>query len=142
MTTMNSAFFLRKEDRKPKWHVIDAKGKILGRVATQIADLLRGKGLPTYTPHTASGDHVVVINASQVVLSGNKMDEKIYVRVSGYIGGKKETVAKDVMAKHPTRIIEHAVNGMLPKNRLSKFIAKYLHVYAGAEHPHDAQAGV
>lgn len=140
--TMNKAFFLRKEDRKPKWHLIDAKGKVLGRVATEIADLLRGKNKVTYTSHTASGDYVVVINAEQVLLTGNKLDDKMYVRVSGFMGGKKETSARDVLASHPERIIQAAVKGMLPKNRLSKFVFKYLRVYIGTEHPHEAQIGL
>ncbi len=140
--TMNKAFFLRVEDRQPKWHLVDAKGKVLGRIATEIADLLRGKNKVTYTPHTASGDYVVVINAEKVVLTGNKLEDKMYVRVSGYMGGKKETAAKDVLAKHPERLIEHAVKGMLPKNRLTKFVFKYLRVYVGTEHPHEAQIGL
>ncbi len=140
--TMNKTFFLRVEDRQPKWHLIDAKGKVLGRIATEIADLLRGKNKVTYTPHTASGDYVVVINAEHVVLTGTKMDDKTYIRVSGYMGGKKETVAKDMLAKHPTFLIQHAVEGMLPKNRLKKFIAKYLRVYTGTDHPHEAQIGL
>ena len=140
--TMNKTFFLRKEDREPKWHLIDLKGKILGRAATEIADLLRGKNKVTYTPHTASGDYVVVINASHVVLSGNKMEDKTYITVSGYMGGKRETKAKDLLAKDSTRIITHAVEGMLPKNKLRKFIAKYLRVFPGAEQSHEAQIGL
>jgi len=139
---MNKAFFLRKEDREPKWHLIDAEGKILGRLATEIADLLRGKGKPTYTPQTASGDYVVVINAEKVKLSGNKLEDKIYIRYSGWMGGKKELTAKEILEKHPTRIIEHAVGGMLPKNKLSNLIKKYLKLYAGKEHPHEAHIGL
>ena len=142
MNNMNSAFFLRKEDREPKWILIDAEGEVLGRLATKIADLLRGKGKPTYTSHTISGDHVVVINAAKVKLTGNKMTDKLYVRVSGYMGGKRETAARDVIKKHPTMLVEHAVEGMLPKNRLAKFIAKQLHVYADANHPHEGQLGL
>lgn len=139
---MNKAFFLRKEDREPKWHLIDAEGKVLGRLATEIADLLRGKNKPTYTPQTASGDYVVVINAEKVKLTGNKLEDKIYIRYSGYMGGKKEFTAKQILEKHPTRLIEHAVVGMLPKNKLNNIIKKYLRLYAGKEHPHEAKLGL
>lgn len=139
---MNKAFFLRKEDREPKWHLIDAEGKVLGRLATEIADLLRGKGKATYTPHTASGDYVVVINAEKVKLTGNKIEDKIYQRVSGYIGGKKEFTAKHVLATHPTRILEHAVNGMLPKNKLGEQVKRNLKLYVGTEHPYGAKIGL
>lgn len=139
---MNKTFFLRKEDREPKWHLIDAEGKVLGRLATEIADLLRGKGKVTYTPHTAGGDYVVVINAEKVKLTGNKVEDKIYQRVSGYIGNKKEFTAKQILEKHPTRIIEHAVKGMLPKNKLSNLVRKNLKLYVGTEHPHEAQIGL
>lgn len=139
---MNKAFFLRKEDREPKWHLIDAEGKVLGRLATEIADLLRGKNKPTYTPQTASGDYVVVINAEKVKLTGNKLEDKIYIRYSGYMGGKKEFTAKQILEKHPTRLIEHAVVGMLPKNKLNNIIKKYLRLYVGKEHPHEAKLGL
>ncbi len=136
---MNRSFTLRKEDRKPQWRVIDAQGKILGRLATQIADILRGKDKPYYTPHTDSGDYVVVINAEKVVLSGSKLKDKEYVSYSGWIGGKKVKTAREIMEKHPTRIIEYAVHGMLPKNKLNREIIKKLKIYAGEEHPHKAQ---
>ncbi len=139
---MNKAFFLRKEDRQPKWHLIDAEGKILGRLATEIADLLRGKGKPTYTPHTADGDYVVVINAEKVKLTGSKATDKMYQRVTGWRGNKKEYTAKEVFAKHPTRIIEHAVLGMLPKNTLGRLVQRNLKLYAGKDHPHEAQIGL
>lgn len=139
---MNKAFFLRKEDRQPKWHLIDAKGKVLGRLATEIADLLRGKGKVTFTPHIAGGDYVVVINAEKVKLTGDKLKNKIYQRVTGYRGNKKEFTAQEILATHPTRIIEHAVKGMLPKNKLSNLIKKNLRLYVGAEHPHEAQIGL
>lgn len=138
---MNKAFLLRVEDSKPAWHVIDAEGQILGRLATQIADLLRGKNKPTYTPHTISGDYVVVVNADKVVLSGNKMENKIYQSYSGWNSGKKELTAQQVFDKDPTRIIQHAVNGMLPKNKMSRKIIGNLKLYVGAEHPHKAQVG-
>ena len=138
---MNKAFLLRVEDSKPGWHVIDAEGKILGRLATQIADLLRGKGKATYTPHTISGDYVVVINAEKVVLSGTKMQTKIYQRVSGWMSGKKEFTAQQVYNQDPTRLVEYAVEGMLPKNKLNRRIIKNLKVYVGDKHPHKAQVG-
>lgn len=136
---MNSAYFMKKEARKPQWIVIDAQGKVLGRLATEIADTLRGKDKPEYTPHTDAGDYVVVINAEKVVLTGNKWQDKIYARYSGWIGGLKEVPAEQMLEKHPTRIIEHAVKGMLPKNKINREIIKKLKVYAGAEHPHIAQ---
>ncbi len=136
---MNKMFVLRKEDAEPRWHLIDAQGKVLGRLATEIADLLRGKGKPTYTPHSANGDYVVVINAEKVVLTGNKLKDKIYQRVSGWMGGKKELTAKYVMSTHPTRILEHAVAGMMSDNILNDRMIKNLKVYTGSEHPHTAQ---
>jgi len=139
---MNRTFFLRKEDANPQWRLIDAKGKVLGRLATEIATILRGKDQAEFTPHTHSGDYVVVINASEVVLTGNKMDGKIYLTYSGYQGGQKSTTAREIMKKDPTRIIMLAVKRMLPainKSTLSRETLKKLKVYAGAEHPHIAQ---
>lgn len=135
----NKAFFLRKEDSKPKWHVIDANGQILGRLATQIADKLRGKDKAQYTSHADAGDYVVVINAEKIALTGDKWDQKEYRRHSGWMGGLKVTTAKEVREKNPERIIQAAVKGMLPRNKLSRQIIKKLKVYAGAEHPHTAQ---
>jgi len=137
--SMNKAFFLKKEARKPAWKLIDAEGQILGRLATQIADMLRGKDKPWYTPHTDTGDYVVVINAEKVALSGDKQKDKIYARYTGYMGGYKETTAREMLEKHPTYLIEHAVKGMLPKNKLSREILRKLKVYVGSEHPHKAQ---
>ena len=136
---MNKAFFLKKEDRKPQWRVIDAKDQVLGRLATMVADVLRGKDKPEYTPHTDTGDYVVIINAKDVKLTGDKWKKKIYDRYSGWIGGYKETTAEQVREKFPARIIELAVQRMLPKNKLSRQIIKKLKVYAGAEHPHTAK---
>lgn len=136
---MNKAFFLSKEARCPQWCIIDAKGKVLGRMATQIADILRGKDKAYYTPHTDGGDYVVVINAEQVVLTGKKLNDKLYATYSGWRSGKKEVTAKDILDKHPTHLIELAVKRMLPKNKLSDQIFKKLKVYAGSEHPHEAQ---
>ncbi len=137
--SMNKHFVLKKEDRAPQWRVFDAEGKILGRLATQIATVLRGKDKPYYTPHTDSGDYVVVINAEKIVLTGNKMEDKEYIRFSGWMGGKKVVTAKELLAKHPTQLVEKAVKGMLPKNKLNKEIFKKLKVYVGSEHPHKAQ---
>ncbi len=136
---MNRTFFLKKEDQSPRWRVIDAKGEIVGRLATRIADALRGKDRPQFTPHADAGDYVVVINAEKIVFTGNKMDQKIYERYTGYIGNKKTLTAKQVLDKHPERIVEHAVKGMLPKNKLARQLLKKLRVYAGTEHPHKAQ---
>ena len=136
---MNKAFFLKKEDRKPSWKVIDAKGKILGRLATKIADILCGKHKAIYTPHTDAGDYVVVVNAKDVVLSGKKMTIKQYDSYSGYIGGLSSMTAQEMMDKYPTRIIELAVKRMLPKTKFGKAAIKKLKIYAGPEHPHKAQ---
>ena len=140
--SMNSAFFKKKEDRSPQWRLIDAEGKILGRLATEIAEILRGKDKAEYTPHTDCGDYVIVINAEKVALTGDKLKNKIYARYTGYMGGLRETSARDMLKKHPTHLVEHAVKGMLPKNRLSNQIIKKLKVYAGSEHPHKAQLTV
>ena len=136
---MNKTFYVKKEERAPQWHVIDADGAVLGRLATRIADILRGKDKAHFTPHTDAGDYVVVINAEKVALTGNKMNGKTYEKYTGWIGNLKVTTAKEKMEKHPTFLIEHAVEGMLPKNRLSRQIIKKLKVYAGSEHPHFAQ---
>jgi len=136
---MNKTFYLKKEDKAPKWRLVNAEGKILGRLATSIADALRGKDKPYYTPHTDCGDYIVVINADKIKLTGNKWKDKEYVRVSGWIGGKKVTAARDMLAKHPTYPVEHAVKCMLPKNKLNRQIFKKLKVYAGSTHPHKAQ---
>lgn len=135
----NRAFFLKKEDRKPRWIVINAHGQILGRLATAIADKLRGKDKPIYTPHTDAGDYIVVINAKNVVLSGKKMENKIYDRYSGWMGGYKVETAKEVMKKNPGRLIELAVKRMLPKNKLADAMMKKLRIYASEGHPHQAQ---
>lgn len=136
---MNKAFYLKVEDREPKWRVIDADGKILGRLATEVADILRGKDKAMYAPHVDAGDYVVIINAERIVLTGNKMEDKEYVSYSGWIGGKKITNPKTLLQKHPDRIITMAVKGMLPKNKLADALLKKLKVYAGANHPHTAQ---
>jgi len=137
---MNKAFFLKKEDRDPKWHLIDAKGKVIGRLATRIADVLRGKDRATYTPHTDSGDYVVVINADKAVFTGAKMKNKEYTRVSGYIGGKKVQTAKEAAVRDHEFLIMHAVRGMMdPQKKMTRAQLKKLKIYAGEEHPHKAQ---
>lgn len=137
---MNKSFVLKNESRKPNWLLIDAKDKVLGRMATEIATILRGKHKAHYTPHTDSGDYVVVINSDKVLLTGNKMDQKIYASYSGWMGGLKELTAEELHEKHPTKMIELAVRGMLPKNKLNREIIKKLKVYAGPEHPHKAHS--
>jgi large subunit ribosomal protein L13 len=136
---MNKLFFLRKEDQRPRWRVIDARGQIVGRLATHIANILRGKDRVQYTPHSDAGDYVVVINAQDIVFTGNKLEQKTYERYTGYIGNKIILTAKQVMEKDPTRVIELAVKGMLPKSKLSRQLLRKLRVYKGSEHPHAAQ---
>jgi large subunit ribosomal protein L13 len=128
-----------KETANKQWLLVDATGKNLGRVASEVASLLRGKHKPLFTPHADCGDYVVVINAEKVALTGNKWDEKVYVRYTGYPGGQRFATPKEMMAKHPTAMIEMAVRGMLPKNRLGRAVYRNMHVYAGAEHKHEAQ---
>ncbi len=123
-----------------KWYVVDATNLKVGRLASQIATVLRGKHKPSYTPHVDTGDYVIVTNADKINFSGLKMDQKEYITYSGYAGGQKRTLAKEVMAKHPERIIENAVKGMLPKNKLGRKMYKKLFVYTAAEHPHAAQS--
>ena len=122
-----------------KWYVVDAADKTLGRLAAEVAKVLRGKHNPTFTPHMDTGDHVIIINADKVRLTGKKLVQKVYFRHSGYLGGDKYTKAGDMLAKNPVRMVELAVRGMVPHNRLGRQIIKKLHVYAGSEHPHAAQ---
>ena len=122
-----------------EWVVIDATNEVLGRLASQVAKILRGKNKPGYTPHVDCGDYVIVINAEKVKLTGAKMTDKVYVRHTGYPGGQRFATPADYLAKKPEFVIEHAVKGMLPKTRLREAILKNLKVYAGAEHPHAAQ---
>ena len=136
---MRTTFIAKKEDADHAWVLVDAADKVLGRLAVDIASILRGKTKPEYTPHVDTGDFVVVINAEKVKLTGNKLEDKMYYRHSGYMGGLKTASAKDVLAKKPEEIIRHAVKGMLPKNSLGKSMFKKLKVYAGSTHPHDAQ---
>ena len=122
-----------------KWYVVDATGHTLGRLATEVANVLRGKNKPTYTPHIDTGDYVIVINADKIKVTGKKMDQKIYYSHSDYVGGMKETTLREMMNKKPEKVIELAVKGMLPKGPLGRQMIKKLHVYAGAEHGHEAQ---
>lgn len=121
------------------WLVVDAAGQTVGRLATRLASLLRGKHKPDFTPHQLGGDFVIVVNADKVVFTGNKLDDKVYTRYSGYQGGLKKTTAREMLAKHPERVLERAVWGMLPKNRLGRKMIRRLKVYAGDTHPHQAQ---
>ncbi len=127
------------KDITREWYVVDAEGQTLGRLATRIAHVLRGKHKPTFTPHLDTGDHVIVINAEKVELSGFKEGKKVYHRHSGYPGGIKSVPFTELVAKSPTQVVERAVHGMLPKNKLGRQMAKKLKVYAGPEHPHAAQ---
>ncbi|HJC62313.1 MAG TPA: 50S ribosomal protein L13 [Candidatus Blautia merdavium] len=122
-----------------KWYVVDADGQTLGRLASEIAKVLRGKNKPVYTPHVDTGDYVIVVNADKISVTGKKLDQKIYYRHSEYVGGMKETTLREMMAKKPERVIELAVKGMLPKGPLGRSMIKKLHVYAGPEHNHAAQ---
>ena len=131
--------FANKETHQPEWFVVDVAGITVGRACSKIASVLRGKHKPSYTPHADAGDYVIVLNASQVTFSGNKMLDKQYITYSGYPGRQKSEAAKDLLARAPERVIERAVKGMLPKNRLGRKMYKKLFVYAGSEHPHGAQ---
>ena len=122
-----------------KWYVVDATGMTLGRLASEIASILRGKNKPIFTPHMDTGDYVIVINAEKVAVTGKKLDQKIYYKHSAYVGGMKETTLKEKLAKKPEEVIEHAVKGMLPKGPLGREMYKKLFVYAGPEHKHAAQ---
>lgn len=133
---------LNKETAERRWILVDAKGQTLGRLATQIADILRGKHKAQFTPHVDCGDFVVVVNAADIVVTGAKLTDKFYYRHSGYPGGLKKTALKDVLAKHPERAIWFAVKGMLPKTKLASRQILKLKVYAGAKHPHAAQFAV
>jgi large subunit ribosomal protein L13 len=122
-----------------RWYIADARGQVVGRLATRIATVLRGKDKPGFTPHVDAGDFVIVVNAAEVKLSGRKLDDKNYYRHSEYPGGLRSATARELLAKHPDRVLREAVEGMLPKNRLGRKLAGKLKIYAGAEHPHQAQ---
>ncbi len=136
---MTKTFSAKKEEIERIWYVVDAQDKVLGRLASEVAKILRGKHKPIYTPHVDTGDHVVVINADKVRLTGDKLDKKIYYRHSGYPGGIKSATAREMMKKKPETVIEKAVRGMMPKNRLGRAMFPKLNVYKGSDHPHKAQ---
>ena len=139
---MKNTYMQKKEEIVRNWYVIDAEGMPLGRVATRAAHILRGKNKPTFTPHVDCGDNVIIINASKVVLTGNKLNDKIYYNHSGYTGGLRERTAKVMKENYPVEMMERAIKGMLPKGRLGRQMYKKLFVYAGSEHPHIAQQPV
>jgi large subunit ribosomal protein L13 len=132
-------FSARAQDIERKWYLIDAENQVVGRVAEKAAVILRGKNKPIYTPHIDSGDNVIVINAAKAVFTGKKEEQKTYMTYSGFIGGEKYESARLLRARRPAQLIERAVKGMIPHNRLGRSIYRKLHVYAGAEHPHAAQ---
>jgi len=135
-------FVAKEHEIEKNWHLIDASNKVLGRLATEIATILRGKNKPIFTPHMDAGDYVVVVNAERVVLTGNKLEKKTYYRHSGYVGGLKKTTAKEMLEKKPENLIKLAVKGMLPKTSLGRRQLTKLKVYAGPDHPHQAQQPV
>jgi large subunit ribosomal protein L13 len=135
----NKTFVTKLDDIDRQWFVVDAAGQSLGRLASKIATVLRGKHKPIFTPGLDTGDFVIVVNAEQVTVTGNKLTEKFYYRYSGYPGGMTAISLKDQLARHPDRVITHAVWGMLPHNKLGRALLKKLKVYAGPNHPHDAQ---
>ena len=139
---MKNSYMQKKEEVVRNWYVIDASGKNLGRIATKAAHILRGKHKPTFTPHVDCGDCVIIINASEVNLTGNKLDDKIYYNHSGYTGGLRGRTAREMKENYPVEMIGRAVKGMLPKGRLGRQMYKKLFVYAGNEHPHMAQKPV
>lgn len=133
------SFTPRPGDADERWWVVDAEDQILGRLATRVAVKLRGKDKPVYSPHADTGDYVIVVNSEKIQVTGRKLTDKLYYRHSGYPGGLKVTPFKDMLAKHPERVIEFAVRGMLPKNALGRKLFRKLRVYAGPDHPHQAQ---
>lgn len=134
-----NTFMANAQNVERKWYVVDADGMVLGRIATQVANILRGKTKPIYTPHVDTGDYVIIINADKAILTGKKLDQKVYYHHSGYAGGLKETKYRNLMAEKPEFAVRHAIEGMLPKGPLGRKMAKKLFVYAGSEHPHVAQ---
>jgi len=134
-----TTYSLKAKEVETAWHVVDAEGQPLGRLASHVALLLQGKHRPVYTPHLDNGDFVIVVNAAKVRLTGNKAGQKTYYRHTGYPGGLKETILDKMMDKHPDRVVQKAVKGMLPRNRLSQKLLGHLKIYGGPDHPHDAQ---
>ena len=136
---MRTTYIAKEADIVKKWYVIDAEGVTLGRLASEVASILRGKNKPQYAPNVDMGDYVIIVYAEKVAVTGKKLEQKMYRRHSGWVGGLKEVRMDKMLATHPERVIEHAVKGMLPKNALGRKMFSKLHVYAGAEHPHAAQ---
>ncbi len=136
---MRTTYMARPQDVERRWFVLDAEGKPLGRLASRAAAILRGKHKPTFTPHLDVGDHVIVVNAAKVALTGRKLDQKLYTRYTGYPGGLRVMTYRRFLAEKPERVIEKAIRGMLPRNRLGRAMARKLRVYAGPDHPHQAQ---
>jgi len=136
---MRTTYMAKTSDVKRKWYVVDAAGQTLGRLASEVAAILRGKHKPTFTPHVDTGDHVIIVNAEQIELTGKKLSDKMYYRHSGHPGGLKARTALEMRTNRPEQMLELAIKGMLPKNKLGRQIFKKLHVYRGSEHPHQAQ---
>ena len=139
---MRTTFMAKGHEVERKWLVVDAEGKTLGRLSSEVAAILRGKNKPTFTPHVDTGDHVIIINAEKIHLTGNKLKGKIYYRHTMHPGGLRQRTALEMRTNYPTKMLELAIKGMLPKNSLGRQIFRKLHVYAGAEHPHAAQQPV
>ena len=133
------SFMASPSNIERKWYVVDAEGKTLGRLASEVAKVLRGKNKPTFTPHIDTGDYVIVVNAAKIAVTGKKLDQKIYYHHSDYVGGMKETTMREMLAKKPEKVIELAIKGMLPKGPLGRQMITKLHVYAGPEHEQQAQ---
>jgi len=136
---VRKTYSAKAEEIERTWYVVDAEGKTLGRLATEVARILRGKHKPIYTPHVDTGDFVIIVNAEKIRVTGKRLDQKMYYRHSGYMGGLKETSLRTMLDKHPERVLQHAVKGMMPKNRLGRQMYKKLKVYAAPDHPHAAQ---
>ena len=136
---LRTTYIAKPAEMESQWWVIDAEGLVLGRVAAEVASILRGKHKPTFTPHVNCGDHVIIINADKIVLTGKKLDQKFHERYSGYPGGLKRTSYRVLMQNHPTRALQTAIKGMLPKTRLGKQMMKKCRIYAAPQHPHQAQ---
>lgn len=139
---MRTTYMAKPNEVERKWYVVDAEGQTLGRLASEVASILRGKHKPTFTPHVDTGDHVIVLNASKIQLTGNKLQDKIYYRHTNHPGGLKQTKAQDMRANKPERMLELAIKGMLPKNTLGRKQGMKLHVYAGSEHNHQDRKSV
>ena len=136
---MEKTYVIKEGDIAREWYVVDAAGQTLGRLASKVAQILKGKHKPLYSPRLDVGDYVVVVNADKIVVTGRKIEQKMYYRHTGYPGGLRETTFREMMVRHPTHAIKHAVKGMLPKNRLGRHMLRKLKVYAGPDHPHQAQ---